>query len=46
MARYIAHRIEGGYLNYKRMITLYPFYKSEIDEILKKEGYSNLIIDI
>lgn len=43
MAKYIAHRIEGGHLNYTRMITLYPQYKDEIDRILTEEGYGYLI---
>lgn len=45
MAKYIAHRIEGGHLDYTRMITLYPKYKEEIDRILTEEGYAYLIVN-
>lgn len=44
MAAYLAMRIEAGKLDYRAVVTKYPQYKSEIDEILINDGYQNLIV--
>lgn len=43
MAAYFAMRIEKGKLNYKAVVSKYPQYKDEIDEILVADGFENLI---
>lgn len=43
MAAYFAMRIEKGKLNYRTVVSKYPQYKDEIDEILVADGYENLI---
>ncbi|MGN8818542.1 hypothetical protein ACTNEN_09510 [Oribacterium sp. HCP28S3_H8] len=40
MAAYLAMRIEGGHLNYTKVISKYPQYKDAIDEILLLDGYT------
>lgn len=44
MAAYLAMRIELGKLNYTAVVTKYPQFKSEIDEILINDGYEHLIV--
>lgn len=44
MAAYLAYRIEKGKLNYTAVVTLYPQFKSDIDEILIADGFENLIV--
>lgn len=44
MDRYLAHRIEGGYLDYLAVVSRYPQYKVSIDSILTTEGYGYLIV--
>ena len=43
MAAYLAMRIEKGKLDYSAVVTLYPQFKAEIDEILINDGYQHLI---
>lgn len=45
MDRYLAHRIEGGYLDYLAVVTRYPMLKESIDNILTNDGYSYLIVN-
>ena len=45
MAGYLATRIKMGKLNYKKVVTKYPQYKDEIDEILINDGKDYLIVD-
>lgn len=45
MAAYLALRIEKGALNYTAVVTKYPQYKSDIDEILINDGYHELIVE-
>lgn len=45
MAGYLALRIEKGALDYKAVTTLYPQFKTDIDEILIIDGYQDLIVD-
>jgi hypothetical protein len=45
MAVYFAQRIELGKLDYKAVVTRYPQYKSDIDDILVADGYQNLIVE-
>ncbi len=45
MAAYLALRIEKGALDYKAVVTKYPQYKSDIDEILINDGYQHLIVE-
>lgn len=44
MAAYLAMRIEIGKLNYTAVVTKYPQFKAEIDEILINDGFENLIV--
>jgi hypothetical protein len=44
MAAYLAMRIEAGKLDYAAVVTKYPQFKAEIDEILIADGYQNLIV--
>jgi len=44
MAAYLAMRIEAGKLDYTAVVTKYPQFKAEIDEILINDGYQNLIV--
>ena len=43
MAAYLAMRIMKGALDYVAVVTLYPQFKSDIDEILINEGKQDLI---
>lgn len=45
MAGYLAMRIEKGALDYVAVVTKYPQFKSEIDEILINDGRQDLIIE-
>lgn len=45
MEKYLAHRIEGGHLDYSAVVKRYPKYKKEIDRILTEEGYQYLIVN-
>lgn len=44
MAEYFAMRIEGGYLDYRSVVTKYPQFKSDIDAILVADGRQDLIV--
>jgi hypothetical protein len=44
MAAYLALRIEKGALDYLAVVTKYPQFKDEIDEVLISDGYEYLII--
>jgi hypothetical protein len=44
MAAYLAMRIEMGKLDYTAVVTKYPQFKADIDEILINDGYQNLIV--
>lgn len=44
MAAYLAMRIEAGKLDYTAVVTKYPQFKADIDEILINDGYQNLIV--
>ena len=44
MAAYLATRIEMGKLDYTAVVTKYPQFKADIDEILINDGYQNLIV--
>jgi len=44
MAAYLAMRIEMGKLDYAAVVTKYPQFKADIDEILINDGYQNLIV--
>ena len=43
MAAYFAMRIEAGKLDYTAVVTKYPQFKSDIDEILIADGKQDLI---
>jgi hypothetical protein len=45
MAGYLAMRIELGKLDYTAVVTKYPQFKSEIDEILINDGYHEMIVE-
>jgi hypothetical protein len=45
MAAYFALRIEKGALDYTAVVTKYPQYKSDIDEILVNDGFHHLIVE-
>ncbi|WP_179874438.1 hypothetical protein [Bacillus sp. AFS002410] len=45
MAGYLAMRIELGKLDYEAVVTKYPQFKSEVDEILINDGFHQLIIE-
>lgn len=42
MGNYLAMRISGGHLEYEAVITKYPQFKSEIDEILTEKTNSQI----
>lgn len=44
MAKYLALRIEKGALDYTEVVTKYPQFKEEIDQILIADGYGHLIV--
>ena len=44
MAAYLAYRIELGKLEYLAVVTKYPQFKAEIDEILINDGYHEMIV--
>lgn len=44
MAGYLAMRIELGKLDYKAVVTKYPQFKIDIDEILINDGFQELIV--
>ena len=46
MEKYLAHRIEGGHLDYTKVINKYPKYKPGIDAVLNAEGYSYIILGV
>ena len=46
MAAYLAMRIMQGKLDYVAVVTLYPQFKADIDEILINDGKQNLIVEI
>lgn len=46
MAGYLAMRIKKGALDYKAVVTKYPQFKNDIDEILINDGYQHLIIPV
>ena len=46
MAAYFAMRIEKSKLSYSAVISKYPQYKDEIDEILIADGFENLITEV
>jgi len=39
MAKYLANRIFGGYLDYDEVIAKYPQYKEGIDDWLERLGW-------
>jgi len=45
MAAYLAMRIEKGRLDYSAVVSKYPQFKSDIDEILINDGYQDLITE-
>lgn len=45
MAGYLAMRIMDGKLVYVAVVTKYPQYKADIDEILVNEGKQDLIVE-
>jgi len=45
MAGYLAMRIMDGKLDYKTVVTKYPQFKSDIDEILINDGRQDLIVE-
>jgi len=45
MAGYLAMRIELGKLDYTAVVTKYPQFKAEIDEILINDGMHKLIVE-
>jgi hypothetical protein len=45
MAGYLAMRIELGKLDYTAVVTKYPQFKSEIDEILINDGMHEMIVE-
>ena len=45
MAGYLAMRIEKGALDYKAVVTKYPQFKADIDEILTNDGRQELIVE-
>lgn len=45
MAAYLAMRIGKGALDYVAVVTLYPQFKADIDEILINEGKQDLIVE-
>ncbi|MDD5935545.1 MAG: hypothetical protein PUC65_08320 [Clostridiales bacterium] len=45
MAGYLAMRIEKGKLDYTAVVTKYPQFKADIDEILINDGYADLITE-
>lgn len=45
MAGYLAMRIELGKLDYVAVVTKYPQFKTEIDEILVNDGRQELIVE-
>lgn len=44
MAGYLAMRIEKGALDYVAVVTKYPQFKNDIDEILINDGRQDLIV--
>lgn len=46
MAGYLAMRIGKGALDYVAVVTLYPQFKADIDEILINDGKQDLIVEI
>ena len=44
MAGYLAMRIEAGKLGYVAVVTRYPQFKEDIDEILSNDGFQDLIV--
>lgn len=46
MAGYLAMRIEKGALDYKIVVTKYPQFKNDIDEILINDGHQHLIVTV
>jgi hypothetical protein len=46
MAAYLASRIEIGKLDYKAVITKYPQFKADVDEILINDGFQDLIVPV
>lgn len=44
MAGYLAMRIELGKLDYTAVVTKYPQFKADIDEILINDGYHEMIV--
>ena len=45
MVGYLAMRIEKGSLDYVAVVTKYPQFKADIDEILINDGRQDLIVD-
>lgn len=44
MAAYLAQRVMDGKLYYSAVVSKYPQYKSDIDQILVGEGRQDLIV--
>ena len=44
MAGYLAMRIAAGKLDYLAVVTRYPQFKDDIDEILINGGFQDLIV--
>ena len=44
MAGYLAMRIKAGKLDYVAVVTRYPQFKEDIDEILINDGFQDLIV--
>ncbi|MGG2024205.1 NUMOD3 domain-containing DNA-binding protein [Gottfriedia sp. S16(2024)] len=45
LSGYLAMRIELGKLDYTAVVTKYPQFKSDIDEILINDGYHEMIVE-
>lgn len=45
MAAYLAMRIEDGKLDYAAVVSKYPQFKADIDQILVADGYQDLIVE-
>ena len=44
MVGYLAMRIAAGKLDYLAVVTRYPQFKDDIDEILINDGFQDLIV--
>ena len=44
MQNYFAMRIKSGKMDYTAVVTRYPQFKEDIDEILINDGFQDLIV--